>query len=217
MKIQQSPKVYRVMYWICWCLFFMRARLEVEGRDHIPTGAVILASNHVSKWDPVALGLALPTYQLRAMMKHELLDLPILGKLAVRTGGIPVRRGEADREALVQCKKALEHGAKLIVLPEGTRSRSGSLIEAKPGLVMLAQITNAPVVPIAIIGTNSMGMPFRRSTVTVRIGEPLMFDRSQRTPAQRHAALETLMYTIAAMLPPTMRGVYGQRTESIEQ
>src|SRR5215213_2491289 len=116
---------YRVLRWICLILMKLRSRLVVEGREHIPDGPFIVVSNHVSNWDPIALGVAIDDRQLRALGKQELFDLPILGRIAHWTGGIPIRRGEADREAMARCKAALQAGQPLIILPEGTRSRTG--------------------------------------------------------------------------------------------
>ncbi len=75
-----------------------------------PEGPFIIVSNHVSNWDPVALGIAFSDRQVRALGKQELFELPVLGRIAYWTGGIPIRRGEADREALSRCKAALRAG-----------------------------------------------------------------------------------------------------------
>ncbi|MBA3469674.1 MAG: 1-acyl-sn-glycerol-3-phosphate acyltransferase [Herpetosiphonaceae bacterium] len=189
----------------------LRARLYVEGREHIPEGPFIIVSNHVSNWDPVALGIAFSARQVRALGKQELFELPILGRIAYWTGGIPIRRGEADREALSRCKAALRAGDPLIILPEGTRSRTGALNEGKLGIVAMAQMTNVPVLPAAVTGTRAMGWPWRRATVLVRFGPAFSIPRSERRPEQRQAALNHTMTAIARLLPPALRGVYGDQ------
>lgn len=201
---------YRVLRWICLILLKLRARLYVEGREHIPAGPFIIVSNHVSNWDPVALGVAFADRQVRALGKQELFELPILGRIAHWTGGIPIRRGEADREAIAQCKAALQAGEPLIILPEGTRSRTGALNEGKMGIVFIAQITNVPVLPVAVTGTRAMGWPWRRGTVLVRFGPPFSIPRNERRPEQRQAALDHTMTAIARLLPPALRGVYAK-------
>jgi 1-acyl-sn-glycerol-3-phosphate acyltransferase len=202
---------YRVMRWICLILLKLRARLVVEGREHIPDGPFIVTSNHVSNWDPVALGVIISDRQVRALGKQELFELPILGRIAYWTGGIPIRRGEADREGLAQCKAALQAGQPLIMLPEGTRSRTGAMNQGKLGIVFLAQLTGVPVLPAAVTGTRAMGWPWRRGTVLVRFGPAFAIPRNERRPEQRQAALDRTMTAIARLLPPAMRGVYADR------
>lgn len=208
MNTGKSSIIYRVAFAFCWVVFSAMARLKVEGREHVPEGAAILAPNHLSGWDLLALGLALPKFELWAMGKKELFDSLWTRWLFAGLGGIPVNRGTADRQALLLCKQVLEHGEKLIVLPEGTRSRTGGLNEGKMGVVLVAQLANAPVIPTAIIGTRPMGMPWHRARVTVRFGEPVTIEKAQRSQASRQAALNTIMYRIAAMLPAKMRGFY---------
>jgi 1-acyl-sn-glycerol-3-phosphate acyltransferase len=200
---------YRIMRWVCRFLLGARARLVFEGREHLPDGPFIIVSNHVSNWDPVALGLLLWDRQMRALGKQELFELPLLGKLALACGGIPIRRGEPDREALSQCKAALQSGQPLLVLPEGTRSRSGTLSEGKLGVIFLAQLTNVPIVPAAVLGTRQVGWPWRRSLIRVRIGRPFTIDRSARRPEQRQAQLNRTMHAIAELLPYELRGAYA--------
>jgi 1-acyl-sn-glycerol-3-phosphate acyltransferase len=201
---------YRVLRWICLILMKLRSRLVVEGREHIPDGPFIVVSNHVSNWDPIALGVAIDDRQLRALGKQELFELPILGRIAHWTGGIPIRRGEPDREAMARCKAALQAGQPLIILPEGTRSRTGTLNEGKMGIVFMAQLTNVPVLPAAITGTRAMGWPWQRGTVLVRFGPAFSIPRNERRPEQRQAALDRTMTAIARLLPPALRGVYAK-------
>lgn len=201
---------YRVLRWICRIIFGLRARLVVEGQEHIPPGPCIVVCNHVSNWDPVVLGLSIADRQLRALGKQELFQLPLLGRIAHWTGGIPIRRGEADREALARCKTVLQTGGSLIILPEGTRSRSGTLNEGKMGIVFLAQLANVPVLPAGVTGTRVMGWPWRRNTVQVRFGPVFTIERTQRRPEQRQTALNHTMRAIARLLPPSMHGVYAE-------
>ena len=112
------------------------------------------------------------------------------------------------------CKTAVQAGLPLFVLPEGTRSRSGTLSEGKMGVVFLAQLTNAPIVPAAIISTKKIGWPWRRTTIRVRIGPAFTLDRKARRPEQRQALLDQTMVTIARLLPPELRGVYSDAAQN---
>ena len=128
------------------------AHVRVEGLEHIPRrGAVILAANHISNADPVVAGSwitgALGRRRIHWLGKRELFDWPVIGWAAAHGGVHPVDRGAADVEAFRLATRILEAGYVLLVFPEGTRSPTGELREAKDGLAMLAMRTGAQIVP----------------------------------------------------------------------
>jgi cytidylate kinase len=201
------------------------ARVRVDGLDRIPrTGPVILAANHISNGDPVILGAWLTTALRRRRIhwlgKRELFDWPIFGWLA-RNGGVhPVDRSTADVEAFRLASRILEAGWVLLIFPEGTRSPTGELQEAKDGLATLALRTGAFIVPIGVNNTDAvwpkgrtLPLPLPRHTIHVRIGEP--FSVSELVPAgtERRAAkalaTRLIMGRIAELLQPRHRGVYA--------
>jgi 1-acyl-sn-glycerol-3-phosphate acyltransferase len=152
--------------------------------------------------------------------KRELFDWPVVGWIAAHGGVHPVDRGTADVEAFRLAIRILEAGYVLLVFPEGTRSPTGELGEAKDGLAMLAMRTGAQVVPVAINNTDTvwrkgqrLPSPFPRRTVTMRIGEP--FRVSDLIPAgtDRRAAktlaTTAIMTRIAELLDPRHRGAYA--------
>lgn len=204
--VPMTPQ-YRVLWWLVRGVVAVFARLEVEGREHLPDGGFILASNHISSWDPAILGLATPGIQMRALGKRELFT-PVIGPLIRWLGALSVRRGEIDREAIKACREVLQRGECLILLPEGTRSRTATMIPGKVGLVYLAQVSGVPIVPAAVTGTERTGWPLRRSLFRIRLGPPISIPRSRR---DRQQAIDEVMYTIAAMLPAAYRGVYADR------
>ncbi len=200
---------YRIMTWIVWMAFSVRARLVVEGRENLPVATgFIVASNHLSNWDPVAVGMAMLHRQMHPVGKQELFDIPVLGKIPPWLGGIPVRRGAVERETINQCRDVLKSGQPVLMLPEGTRSRTGGLIEGKPGLIFVAQLARVPIVPIAVWGTERMGWPWRRATVHVRFGPPMHIERGRGAPT-REQLVERLMVRIAHMLPSKYHGIYA--------
>ena len=160
------------------------ARVRVEGLEHIPrTGAVILAANHQSSADSVAVGgfitPALRRRRIHWMGKREMFDWPLLGWGFAHGGVHPVERGAADVEAFRLASRILEAGYVLIIFPEGTRSPDGALQEAKDGLAALALRGGAVIVPIGINDTDrvwpkgrAFPLPIPRRTITMRIGEP---------------------------------------------
>jgi 1-acyl-sn-glycerol-3-phosphate acyltransferase len=153
--------------------------------------------------------------------KRELFDWPVIGWASAHGGVHPVNRGNADVESFRLATKILESGYVLFVFPEGTRSPTGELQEAREGTAMLAMRTGARIVPIGINGSDAvwkkgqkLPSPFPRRTITVRIGEsfsvaevvPVGTDRR----AAKAVATTALMQRIAALLEPRHRGVYAE-------
>jgi 1-acyl-sn-glycerol-3-phosphate acyltransferase len=206
------------------------ARVRVEGLEHIPRrGAVILAANHISNADPVVAGSwitgALGRRRIHWLGKRELFDWPVIGWAAANGGVHPVERGAADVEAFRLATRILEAGYVLLVFPEGTRSPTGELGEAKDGLAMLAMRTGAQIVPVGINNTDAvwgkghlLPSPFPRRTVTMRIGAPFRVDDVIPAGTDRKAAkalvTTAIMARIAALLDPRHRGVYAAAIRS---
>jgi 1-acyl-sn-glycerol-3-phosphate acyltransferase len=195
-------------------LFPLLARLRVEGVENIPTtGPVILTPNHLNLMDIPAMSVRVPRV-VHHMAKDELFQVPLLGGIMRYFGAFPIRRGESDRDALRQAGAVLAAGQVLVVFPEGHRSDNHALGPGLPGVAMIALRAGAPIVPVAVWGTERI---FKRGrfgpfapVVHVRYGEPFYLARDG---ASRHATLQTgidtIMHRIAAMLPPEYRGLYG--------
>lgn len=177
-----------------------------SGVENIPKeGGVILAANHISNWDPPVAAAFVPR-KVCYMAKEELFHVPLFGRVIRALGAFPVRRGASDRAAIRKAINLLESGACLGVFPEGTRSRTGALGKAEPGLALLALKSGAPVVPAAIVGTNrifSRGCFFPR--VEIRYGEPLVFaaDRADRAAMQEFS--DHVMAEIAKLLAKSQK------------
>lgn len=159
---------------------------EVHGREHVPkTGAVIVASNHISFWDPLLVGTAAIREQ-HFLAKEELFRGP-LGWLIRSYNAIPIRRGMADLSGLAKARDVLRAGRSLILFPEGTRQRDGELRSARPGLGMIAVATDALVVPTCIQGSNRpRKWLLRQSKLRVDFAPP----RTWRELAEEGAGLE---------------------------
>src|SRR3954449_4319773 len=160
-------------------------RTQRVGREHVPDGAVILASNHRSFLDPFIVGICLnrPVY---FVAKKELFDRRLTGWFLNCLGAFPIRRGESDEESIETAKQILNRGDALVIFPEGTRKREGSLGRAKRGVGRLALETGAPVVPVAVHGTERArrGWRLRPVKVKVRLGRPLTFPRVESASRQ---------------------------------
>ncbi len=197
-------------------------RVTVDGPfDRIPReGPLIIASNHLSNADGVIVGGWLTPRlgrRIHWLGKREMLDWPIVGPMA-RAGSVhPVDRGAADVEAFRLAQRILDEGHVLVVFPEGTRSTTGGLQEAKDGLALLALRSGAPILPVGVSGTDRF---WPRGTfirpggrVGLRIGEAFRLadvipDGVDRKTAKRLATAE-IMARIAAVLPERHRGAYG--------
>jgi 1-acyl-sn-glycerol-3-phosphate acyltransferase len=150
-------------------------RLEVGGLEAMPlTGPVLLAGNHDSYWDTVAIGLAaLPRRQIRALAKASLWKLPLAGAVLDGMGQIPIDRGRGDAGALDRAVEELSAGACIGVFPEGTRSL-GRQLRARGGLGRLAErVPQAAVVCVAASGTVDMAaFPRERPHIKVEFFRP---------------------------------------------
>jgi 1-acyl-sn-glycerol-3-phosphate acyltransferase len=147
---------------------------------------VIVASNHISFWDPPLVGTA-AVRELHFLAKGELFETPVLGPLIRAYNALPIRRGVADLRGLTKAMDVLRAGRALIVFPEGTRARDGELHDARPGVGMLAVATDARVVPVYISGSNQpRKWLFRLGRLRVWFGPP----RTWRELAGPDAELE---------------------------
>lgn len=211
-NLYQPYKTPPLAWWLIrllgWLVFAIIARVEVRGRENIPaTGPVIIASNHLS-WFDVPLIPAHMKRRVVTMAKEELFYSKA-GWIVRFMGAFPVKRGEGDRQAIRSADTALKEGDVLMIFPEGTRSKTHTLAKGHSGLGMIALRSGAPVVPVAITGTEKLFKKFR-PRVTLTFGPPLTFKPESRKITREdieHATNET-MEKIAEILPREYRGAY---------
>src|ERR671919_357943 len=174
-----NPFLYWPVRWFLKGFVLGYFRLRRLGREHVPDGGVVLAANHRSFLDPFAIGYCLPR-PIYFVAKQELFRNPVLGWFLNCMGAFPVRRGESDEYSMETALELLERGKPVVIFPEGTRIRAGSLAKPKRGVGRLALQSGAPVVPIAITGSErarSGGIKIKPVKVHVRCGAPLTFPR----------------------------------------
>ncbi len=153
----------------------LASRLKVYGKDRVPpTGGCVVASNHFSWLDPVVLGVASPrvVYYMAKMEAHR---VPGFGAFIRAFGCFPVRRGESDREAVRTMRRIVADGHALGLFVEGTRQRSGVPGDVQPGAAMVALQESAPIVPVAIHGSQ-LWKPGSRQPVSIAWGEPMVLE-----------------------------------------
>ncbi|MDX6537650.1 MAG: glycerol-3-phosphate dehydrogenase, partial [Gaiellales bacterium] len=174
-----NPFVYVVARAILQPFFHVYFRMERIGREHIPKkGPVIIAANHRSFLDPFVIGMMLrrPLY---FVAKSELFSNRVVAWLLSSLGAFPVDRGQGDKDAMDTARQILERGDCVVIFPEGTRIRPGALGAPRRGVGRLALQTGAPVVPIALLGTEAVrrGWRIRPHRIHIRAGRPLRFPR----------------------------------------
>jgi 1-acyl-sn-glycerol-3-phosphate acyltransferase len=202
-----------------------RVRIRGLGADLPATGPLIIACNHLSNADPIVVGSYVSPAlgrNLHWLGKEEALRIPIFGWAMAENGVFGIRRGAADIEAFRLAKRILDEGHVLVVFPEGTRSRTGGLAEAKDGIAILALRTGAPILPVGVSGTDRFWpIGSRRfhpgGAIALHVGTPFTLPEpvpgADRRAAQ-HAATEEIMRRIAELLPPANRGVYAGLVEA---
>ncbi len=178
--------VYAIVRLLFQPFFHIYFRMGRMGRHHIPaSGPVIVASNHRSFLDPfvIATMARRPMYY---MAKKEMFANRWRAWLLCAVGAFPVDRGAGDNDSIDTCKAILARGEIVLIFPEGTRTRPGGLGTPRRGVGRLALETGAPVVPVAVIGTEAVrrGWRIRPHKVRIRAGRPLTFPHvSEASPA----------------------------------
>ncbi len=216
---------YRILRSVANLILAFQMRLEIRGIERLPrTGPLLLVSNHLGLTDQFAIAMRLP-HEVRILAKAELFEWPILGWLARRSKVVPIRRGEADRDALRTVRDLLRSGAWVLVFPEGTFvSASGpvGMLSVKTGAAWLAWHTGVMVVPVAITGTEAIWAPshgwrfWHRPRVRVTFGVPYKPAWPEQAPPKTawRAAADEMAQRIAALLPEAYRGVYARPAPS---
>ena len=199
----RQSRTYHAVAALSWPILHGLYRLHARGRENIPReGGLVLACNHVSSFDPWPLGLPLwPERQLRFMAKSELYWFPLTFVLD-GAGAFPVRRGQADVEAIETAVRLAAAGDVVAMFPEGTRRQKGLVkrFEARPrtGAARIALEAGVPLVPAAVSGTDHLR---RFARLRVAYGSPVDIDdlRGGDARASAHDATERLMARIAEL------------------
>ncbi len=161
---------YRVAKIICRLVLLLLRRWKVTGSTKLPAGqGMVVVANHVSYWDPVVVGCALDR-KIFFMAKAELFKIPVLGFIITKLGAFPVQRQGADRSSIMKALELLKAGRLVGIFPEGTRSKSGKLLDPHLGAAMLALKGGVPLLPVAVSGTRGV-----LGQVKVVIGKPMYF------------------------------------------
>jgi 1-acyl-sn-glycerol-3-phosphate acyltransferase len=206
--VERPNPVYRAAWLLAPFLLHLLFGYRTEGAEKVPEkGPVILAANHLSILDPIAIGAGIKR-PVSFLARADVFRLPVLSWLLPRLYAIPVERGTGDLSAIKGAIRALERGMAFGIFPEGTRSRSGRLQPFKTGVAAIAFRTGSPVVPVAVVGSEKawpVGRKLFRLRRPIRVvyGDPIPVPRKTKVS---HQELENLTREIEArvreLLPP---------------
>lgn len=192
-------------------LLFMDAK--VTGMENFPKqGPALVVMNHLGDADAVLLGASIP-YMIEAMGKIELNDHWLVGPTFRAYGIIWVHRGKPDRKALRAALDGLAEGRMVVIAPEGRQSLIGGLEEGNEGAAFLALKSGAPIIPIAMTGTENAHIfghmkRLKRAPVTLTVGKPFYLpDHTDRQTTIREGTRQ-IMQSLASLLPESYRGNY---------
>lgn len=207
--VRDISRLYRAAMWIANA--GVRAagiRVELSGLEHVPAARhCIFMCNHVSNLDPPVILPLLPG-RCSVLLKKELMRIPILGTAMKMGKFVPVERGsrrDSAQASVAAAADALRSGLNILVFPEGTRSKDGRLAAFKKGPFFLAQQTQAPIIPIALSGTQKM---MRKGSVAILPGVARVQLLPPIEPSQfetREDLLKAVRKAIADALPDEMK------------
>jgi 1-acyl-sn-glycerol-3-phosphate acyltransferase len=188
-----NPVLYTIARALLVPFFLVWFRLERGGREHTKVkGGLIVAANHRSFLDPFVIGTLLPwRRRMQFVAKVELFEKRWTGWVLSRLGAFPIRRGQSDETAMETARMAVERGGTVIIFPEGTRIRQGSLGTPKRGVGRLALEAGAAVLPVAVQGTEDVrrGLQVRPRKVRLRAGRAMTFPRTDHPSPQLAATV----------------------------
>jgi 1-acyl-sn-glycerol-3-phosphate acyltransferase len=212
---KSTHKIFR--FFVRFCLGLI-ARVETIGIENMPSGGFVIAANHIGRLDAALGYYVLDRPDIIIVVAEKYAKYAIFRWLVKLTNGMFVDRYNADIHAIRETLRRLQQGQIFTITPEGTRSKSGNLQEARPGAIYLAWKAGVPVVPVALTGTEDAVVVerlkhFKRLEIKITAGQP--FSMPQELQGQgRETAMQKytdeVMCRIAALLPAERRGVYAE-------
>jgi 1-acyl-sn-glycerol-3-phosphate acyltransferase len=215
---------FKFVQWMIRLLIRLTVRLHVEGMEKAPaSGAYIVVSNHLGRLDPALVYYLLDRDDLVLLVAEKYAKVPFIPWVVRQLNSMFIDRFNPDIKTVREALNRLKSGSALILAPEGTRSKTEALLEARPGASYLAIKAQALIVPVALSGTEDRVVKanlrrLRRSDVTIRVGDAFTLPPMPSTDrdAALQAATDEMMCRIAALLPEKYRGFYASHPRTLE-
>ena len=193
-------------------LKFLFLDATITGMENFPkNGPALVVINHLGDADAVLLGTTIP--MIEAIGKIELNDHWFVGPLFRGYGIILIHRGRPDRKALRAALDGLAEGRMVLIAPEGRQTVIGGLEDGNEGAAFLAMKSGAPIVPIAMTGTENENIfpnmkRLKRTKVSINVGKPFYLTEYTDRQQMLQAGTRQIMETLASLLPEDYRGNY---------
>ena len=212
-----NTTTHKIIRFLLHLILGLIARVKISGAENLPAQAgFVVAGNHIGRLDAVMPYLLLDRPDIIIMVAEKYQQIAFTRWLTHLVNGMFIDRFNADVGALRQTLRRLQQGGILTMTPEGTRSKSGNLIEARPGGIFLAWKAGVPILPAAITGTEDAVVRdrlkhMRRLEITITVGQPFTLPpaKGKNRQALMQEYTDEVMCRIAALLPPDRRGVYS--------
>jgi 1-acyl-sn-glycerol-3-phosphate acyltransferase len=204
-------------------IFTKLVKVELQGEENLPAKdeTVIFICNHLSNIDGPALNRVIGDYKPTFVAGQKLTNDPFTGLFKKVFRSINIKPNSPDKAAMKEIIGLLKSGQNVMIFPEGTRSRAGSMIEGKRGILLIARLAKVRIVPLAMTGSekilpiakdgNMTGEKIHKGTIQVRVGKPFSVPvktEEQSKEQYDQDTMDFIMKQIAGMLPEEYRGVY---------
>lgn len=204
-------------------IFTKLVKVELEGAENLPDKdeTVIFICNHLSNIDGPALNRVIGAYKPTFVAGQKLTDDPFTGLFKKVFRSINIKPNSPDKAAMKEIIQLLKTGQNVMIFPEGTRSRVGSMIEGKRGILLIARLAKVRIVPLAMTGSekilpiakdgNMTGEKIHKGTISVKAGKPFSIPvktEEQTKEEYDQNTMDYIMKKISVMLPEEYRGVY---------
>jgi 1-acyl-sn-glycerol-3-phosphate acyltransferase len=192
------------------------ADIEVRAdKELLNKGCCVIATNHLGRIDSMMAYYLLDNHDIIQPFTDKYRDKLIFRFFAWWMQMTWLTRGQADMKAIKEFITRLKKGGVMVIAPEGTRSKSASLLKGESGVIFIAAQAGAPIIPVAVTGTEDAVVKsrlkrFQRLKITLTAGEPFILPPMKGADRERlmHEATEEVMCRIAALLPESYRGYY---------
>jgi len=207
------------------------ANIKISGYDKVKNlkGPLIFICNHLSNSDGLLLNEVLKEKDPIFVAGVKLTANEFTKNAFKFIKTIPIKPNSADKEAIARMVEVLKSGKNIMIFPEGTRSRTGEMIEGKKGLLLIAKMSKATIVPIGMYGTEKFlpindddmaNEDFNYANIVINFGDPMevpkkIADEDKNEYSER--AMREIMCGIAKLLPQQYRGIYAEHIVSEEK